>query len=80
MQRSLFNTKVLADLNKKPVVEELSDFLNVCYPKADNKKAIDIRIDELYVSEVTQSNKETGYANVVLDIIENRNGSGYYRR
>ena len=73
VQRSLFNTKVLADF-KKPVVEELSDFLNVCYPKTDNKKAIDIRIDELYVSEVTQSNKETGYANVVLDIIENRNG------
>ncbi len=73
VQRSLFNTKVLADF-KKPFVEELSDFLNVCYPKVDNKKAIDIRIDELYVSEVTQSNKETGYANVVLDIIENRNG------
>ena len=76
VQRSLFNTKVLADF-KKPFAEELSDFLNVCYAKADNKKAIDIRIDELYVSEVTQSNKETGYANVVLDIIENRNGQDF---
>lgn len=34
-------------------------------------------LNELYVSEVTQSNKETGYVNVVVDVIENRTGQDF---
>lgn len=73
VQKSLFNTKVLADF-RKPFVDELQSFLSICYPKREGKKIIDIRIDELYVSEVTRSGKETGYATVVLDVIEKSSG------
>lgn len=72
-QKSLFNTKVLTDF-KKPFIEELQSYLSVCYPKREGKRGIDIRVDELYISEITRSNKEIGYATVVLDVIEKIGG------
>jgi len=72
-QKSLFNTKVLTDF-KKPFIEELQSYLSVCYPKREGKRGIDIRVDELYISEITRSNKEIGYATVVLDVIEKIEG------
>ena len=75
-QKSLFNTKVLTDF-KKPFVGELQSFLSICYPKREGKKGIDIRVDELYISEITRSNKETGYATVVFDVIEKNGGKDF---
>lgn len=40
VQKSLFNTKVLADF-RKPFVDELQSFLSICYPKREGKKIID---------------------------------------
>ncbi|MGL2965698.1 hypothetical protein [Flavobacterium sp. XGLA_31] len=69
---SLFNNKVSANF-QKPFTEELASLFAVLYPKKENKKAVSVRINELYVTETNntnENNKELGSATVVLDIIE----------
>lgn len=72
---SLFNSKVSANF-QKPFAEELQSLFAVLYPKSEAKKAISIRINELYITEVkavTDNNynrMQIGSATVVLDIIE----------
>lgn len=75
-QKSIGNSKTPVSF-KSPFVDELGSFLAVVYPKKEGKKGISIRINELYVSEVTTSNKETGFATVVLDIIDSSKGKDY---
>ncbi|MFN3752459.1 hypothetical protein [Flavobacterium sp.] len=80
---SLFNNKVAANF-EKPFTEELSSLLAILYPKTENKRAISIRINELYVTESnadTDNNykkKQTGSATVVLDIIEKKDDGLHY--
>lgn len=80
---SLFNSKVSADFDK-PFVEEVQSLMSVLYPKSENKKAISIRINELYVTEKnadTDNNyvkKQVGSATVVLDVIEKNEDGRFY--
>ena len=67
VQRSVFNKKVLAVL-EKPLTEELQNYLTICFPKEEGKKGLSIRVNEFYVSEHTTDNLETGYATVVFDV------------
>jgi hypothetical protein len=76
VQKGAFNTKVLSNF-EKPFTDELYDYLSIVCPKQENKKKIAIRINDLYVSELTRSFSETGYATIVLDIIEQRNDVNY---
>ena len=74
---SLFNSKVSANF-EKPLTDELQSLLAVLYPKKESKRAISIRINELYVTESsadTDNNfkkMQTGSATIVLDIIEKK--------
>ncbi|HEU4789185.1 MAG TPA: hypothetical protein VFS71_05835 [Flavobacterium sp.] len=76
VQRSVFNKKVLAVL-EKPLTEELQNYLTICFPKEEGKKGLSIRVNEFYVSEHTTDNLETGYATVVFDFIEKIEGVEY---
>ncbi|MFV7234386.1 hypothetical protein [Flavobacterium sp. ZB4R12] len=67
VQKSGFNRKVLANF-EKPLVEEFFDYLSVICPKQENKPIISIRINDLYVSELTRAMSETAYATLVIDI------------
>jgi hypothetical protein len=75
-QISIANSKVQV-IFKNPFVDELASFLAVLYPKKQAKKPISIRVNEFFVSEVTTSNRETGYATVVLDIIDRKENRDY---
>ena len=75
-QKSITNSKVPVNF-KRPFVDELASFLAVIYPKKQGKKPISIRVNEIFVSEVTTSNQETGYATVVLDIIDRKENKDY---
>ena len=74
---SLFNSKVSANF-EKPFTEELQSLLAVLYPKKESKRAISIRINELYVTESSADNDnnfkkiQIGSATIVLDIIEKK--------
>ncbi|KDN54249.1 DUF6563 family protein [Flavobacterium seoulense] len=76
VQKGAFNRKVLADFETSLPEEFLSYFAVIC-PKKDNKPAIVVRINDLYVSELTRAFSETGYATVVIDVIEIKNGVSY---
>jgi hypothetical protein len=75
-QKSIANSKIPVNF-KSAFVEELGSFLRVIYPKKEGKKSISIRVNELFVAERTSSDKETGYATVVLDMIERKEGKDY---
>ncbi len=71
---SMFNSKVSA-VFQKPFEEEVRSLLNVLYPKSENKKAVSIRVNELYVTEAnadsdSRAKKQKATATVVFDIIE----------
>lgn len=74
IQKGAFNKKVLADF-EKPLEEEILNYLSVILP-ASNKN-IAIRINDLYVSEITKAFSETGFATIVLDIIEQKDGADF---
>jgi hypothetical protein len=76
VQKGGFNRKVLANF-EKPLTEEIFDYLAVICPKEENKTKISIRINDLYVSELTRAMSETGYATLVIDIIESKGGIDY---
>ncbi|MFV8325033.1 hypothetical protein [Flavobacterium sp. ZS1P14] len=76
VQKGGFNRKVLANF-EKALTEEFFDYLAVICPKQENKPKISIRINDLYVSELTRAMSETGYATVVIDIIESKGGTDY---
>jgi hypothetical protein len=52
VQKGAFNRKVLANFETS-LVEEFSNYLEVICPKDENKAKISIRINDLYVSELT---------------------------
>lgn len=79
---SLFNKKVLA-VFQKPFEEEVLSLLAVLYPKNENKKAVSIRVNELYVTEGnadsdTRAKKQKATATVVFDIIEKKEDGKQY--
>jgi hypothetical protein len=74
VQKGAFNKKVLANF-EKPFEEEILNYLSVILP-ASNKN-IAIRINDLYVSEITKAFSETGFATIVLDIIEQQEGNDF---
>ena len=76
VQKGGFNRKVLADFEQS-LVEDLSDYLTIICPKDDTKSSISIRVNDLYISELTRAMSETGYATIAIDIIENQNGVNY---
>ncbi|MFV5686814.1 DUF6563 family protein [Flavobacterium sp. GB2R13] len=76
VQKGGFNRKVLADF-EKPLTEEFFDYLAVICPKQENKSKISIRINDLYVSELTRAMSETGYATLMIDVIESKGGIEY---
>jgi len=71
VQKGAFNKKVLANF-EKPLEEEILNYLSVILPSANKK--IDIRINDLYISEYTKAFSETGFATIVLDVIEQKEG------
>ncbi|MBA0882781.1 hypothetical protein [Flavobacterium undicola] len=68
-QKSIANLNVQINFENS-LVDEFGSFLSKVYPKKDNKRSISIRINDVYLIESTSSNKETGYATVVFDVIE----------
>lgn len=76
VQKGGFNRKVLANF-EKPLAEEFFDYLAVICPKEDNKPKISIRVNDLYVSELTRAMSETGYATLEIDVIESKAGVDY---
>lgn len=74
VQKGAFNKKVLANF-EKPLDEEILNYLSVILPSANKK--IDIRINDLYISEYTKAFSETGFATIVLDVIEQKEGVDY---
>ncbi|MFV8377238.1 hypothetical protein [Flavobacterium sp. LB3R33] len=76
VQKGGFNRKVLANF-EKPLLEEFSDYLSIICPKQENKPKISIRINDLYVSELTRAMSETGYATLAIDVIESKEGVDY---
>ena len=76
VQKGAFNRKVLANFETS-LVEELKNYLEVICPKDENKAKISIRINDLYVSELTRAFSETGYSTIVVDIIEIKEGKSY---
>lgn len=73
---SLFNSKVSANF-EKPLTDELQSLLAVLYPKKESKRAISIRINELYVTESSADtdNNFKKNANRFCD-----NSFGYHRK
>jgi hypothetical protein len=67
---------VLANF-EKPLAEEFFDYLSIICPKQENKPKISIRINDLYVSELTRAMSETGYATLAIDVIEPKDGLDY---
>ena len=76
VQKGGFNRKVLANF-EKPLVEEFLNYLAIICPKEENKSKISIRINDLYVSELTRAMSETGYATLAIDVIESKDGVDY---
>lgn len=76
VQKGPFNNKVLAKFDK-PFEQELKDYLMKVLPVRDSSMAISLRINDLYISELTEAISETGYASVVADIIVNKEGRDF---
>lgn len=76
VQKGAFNRKVLADF-EKPLELEISDYLAIICPKGENKSKISIRVNDLYVSELTRAMSETGYATLGIDVIEAKDSIDY---
>jgi hypothetical protein len=76
VQKGAFNSKVLANFQNS-LTEEFSDYLSVVCPKEEAKEKIDIRVTDLYVSELTRAMSETGYATLVMDVIKEIDGVSY---
>ncbi len=76
VQKGGFNRKVVANFDK-PLPVEFFDYLAVICPSEGNKSKISIRVNDLYVSELTRAMSETGYATVSIDVIETKDTTAY---
>lgn len=76
VQKGGFNRKVVANFEKSLPVE-IFDYLAVICPSEESKSKISIRVNDLYVSELTRAMSETGYATVSIDVIETKDTTGY---
>lgn len=76
VQKGGFNRKVVANFDK-PLPVEFFDYLAVICPSEGNKSKISIRVNDLYVSELTRAMSETGYATVGIDVIETKDTTAY---
>jgi hypothetical protein len=76
VQKGMANRQVLANF-EKPFLEEVTTYLTNAYPKKDGLYPVWVRINDLYVSEYTEKNEETGYASVVMDVMVKENGNLY---
>ena len=76
VQTGAFNKKVVANFDK-PFEQEIKEYLTTTLPKNEKLLPVSIRINELYISEVTKSTSENGFANVVLDVIVQKDGVDY---
>lgn len=74
VQKGVGNRQVLANF-EKPFLEELAAYLTTAYPKKDNAYPVWLRVNDLYVSEYTEKDQETGYASVVMDVMVKDNGA-----
>lgn len=76
VQKGGFNRKVVANFDK-PLPVEFFDYLAVICPSEGSKSKISIRINDLYVSELTRAMSETGYATIAIDVIETKDTTAY---
>jgi hypothetical protein len=76
VQKGGFNRKVVANFDK-PLPVEFFDYLAVICPSEGSKSKISIRINDLYVSELTRVMSETGYATIAIDVIETKDTTAY---
>lgn len=76
VQKGGFNRKVVANF-EKPLPIEFFDYLAVICPSEESKSKISIRINDLYVSELTRAMSETGYATIAIDVIETKDTTAY---
>ena len=74
VQKGIFNKKVLANF-ENPLEVEILNYSKTILPEANKK--IDIRINDLFISELTKAFSEMGYATIVLDVIEQIDGQDY---
>nr|WP_309759109.1 DUF6563 family protein [Flavobacterium sp.] len=76
VQKGGFNRKVLANFEKS-LSEEFFDYLSIICPKDEKKPKISIRVNDLFISELTRAMSETGYATIEIDVIESKEGTDY---
>jgi len=76
VQKGIANRPVLARF-EKPFLEETTQYLTAAYPKKEGLYPVWVRINDLYVSEYTDKNEETGYASVVMDVMTKKNDNLY---
>ena len=76
VQKGGFNRKVVANF-EKPLAVEIFDYLALICPSEESKSKISIRVNDLYVSELTRAMSETGYATVSIDVIETKDTTAY---
>lgn len=76
VQKGIANRPVLARF-EKPFLEETTQYLIAAYPKKEGYYPVWVRINDLYVSEYTDKNEETGYASVVMDVMTKKNDTLY---
>jgi hypothetical protein len=74
VQKGIANRPVLARF-EKPFLDEITQYLTTAYPKKENAYPVWVRVNDLYISEYTDMNEETGYAAVVMDVMIKRNDS-----
>jgi len=68
VQKGITNHPVLANF-EKPFIDELTQYLTAAYPKRDDTYPVWVRINDLYVSEYTDRDEETGFASAVMDVM-----------
>lgn len=76
VQKGIANRPVLARF-EKPFMEETSQYLLAAYPKKEGAYPVWVRINDLYISEYTDKNEETGYASVMMDVMTKKNDTLY---
>lgn len=76
VQKGIANRPVLTRFGK-PFLEETTQYLTAAYPKKDGAYPVWVRINDLYISEYTDRNEETGYASVVMDVMTKKNDTLY---
>ncbi|QCR23292.1 DUF6563 family protein [Pontibacter sp. SGAir0037] len=77
VQKGVFNNKVNANF-AAPLEQELLAYATATYPKQEGQTPVTLRVNKLWISEVTSMSSEAGIAEIVVDFLY-RNQDNYQR-